>query len=107
MYGDGPQEAEHFTGKRRRNLSLVFAASRQRGIAPVQPLLRLPGDASDFFAERQRSLPSQQAAVYRRPILVGPGRLHQHPAQMGVAGFSDRAALGRVVTGMFTRHRPL
>ena len=107
MYGDRPQESQQFTGERRDDLIVVLATSRQREEPFMQSLLRFPGDPPGFFAEPQRLLPAQQPAHDAGPMSVGPSRLHQHPAQVNIAGLGDPAALNSVSTEMFRDTRPL
>ena len=53
----------------------------------VQPLLRLPRDATHSFSHASVATP--QLLAHRRRVAVVPGGFHQSPPQMGVAASRD------------------
>src|SRR5262245_28480810 len=97
-------ETQQLTADGSDNLWLVLASCQQLLIASAKPPLRFPGDSFDLFIESLLAL--GQPASNPRLILIGPGTLHQHMSEMGIAGFGDAAALDVLAAGVLTRHQP-
>src|SRR6202035_1363760 len=56
----------------------------------MESVLRFPRDTLHRLTER--GLAFAQGAAHRRPVAVGPPRLHDDAPKMGVAGLGDAAA---------------
>jgi len=104
MNGDGPHEAEQFAGERRHGLIVVFAAGPQR-------VKRLCNRCCAFQAIRLASSLRAGISAFSAPaldigpMLVGPSRFHQHPAQMRIPGLGDRSPLDALATRVLPRHQ--
>lgn len=99
---DGPDEAEQLPANRGRDRERRFAAFAQASVPRTQPALRLGGDGDDgrglILLAR-----AEHGARQVRPMAIRPRRLDEHPVEMSVAGFGDRAAMHAAPARMFAR----
>ncbi len=72
------------------DFSLIFAGRHEPLIFLVQPVLRLPCNLLNFFADA--FLPLAQRRTNPGTETIGPGRLDYHSSQMSVAGLGDGSA---------------
>ena len=87
----------------RHDLLFAFPPRRQRAIARVQPVLRLPGDR--FYLLTDGLLALEERPPPGRPVSVRPGRLNHDAPQVGIAGLGDPAAADPVTAGVLAGHR--
>src|SRR6185437_15698747 len=88
---DRPDKAEQLSAECRDYFLLGFAASHQRSVALVQPVLCAPSDEFERLA--LPVLPRPQSAAQRRMVAVIPRRLGHDAAQMRISSLADRAAV--------------
>src|ERR1700680_1636750 len=85
-----PNEAEELAPHRGHDLLRAFAPPEQCAVATMESVLCLPGHALPLVAEPR--LPFAQRAAHRRPVAVGPRRLHDDPPEVRITGLGDVAA---------------
>ena len=102
---DVPDESEQFPPDCSHRLIFVLSSRCELGIAVMQPILCLPGNLFDFFAQLEIALSSEQVASDPRTALVSPRRFHNHSPEMRVAGLGDRASLYSIAAGILARHQ--
>jgi hypothetical protein len=70
-------KTQQFASYRRDHDSLVLALGQQLSIALIQPLLCVPRNLFDLFADLLLPLP--QLRPHRRSVPVSPRSFHNHP----------------------------
>ena len=98
---DGPDEAHQLPGDRRADLDLEFAPGFQLPVSGTEPHLGFPGDLLDLL--RGALSPALEGSGLPGRVVIGPGRLHQDPSDVAIAGFCDAAAGPGGSAGMLTR----
>src|SRR5881628_3441926 len=98
---DRPEEREDLARDGRDNDIRVLPACDHAAVPLAQPHLRLPRD----FLNRLRALfdPLLQVSRHLRRIAIGPGRFHQRPTRVTVAGLGDRAETARLARRVLAR----
>src|SRR6202040_165120 len=94
LTADCPDEAGELARDRGHGDGLELASPDQRPVAPVEAVLRLPGDLANR-TRRGRDLRLLVLAHPRR-VLIAPRALHQHASRPPVASLGDRAANDRL-----------
>jgi hypothetical protein len=102
--GDGPDEADQFTGNRSSDDIGRLAGAGELATARAQPQLRFPGDFADRLG--LLVLPEHQLAADPGREAVGLGRLDQQPAGRAVAGLGEAAAFDARTARMLGWHQP-
>src|SRR5213593_3865506 len=82
---------------------LALAPTEEPAVAAMQAVLRFPGDGFHGLVEPIVA-PAQRVAQPRR-MPIAPGRLHDHAAQVGVAGLGNAATAYPRAARVFARDR--
>src|SRR6266545_2258573 len=100
----GPQEAGELAGDGGHHHVLGGLAGGQAAEPAAQPQLRRPRPRDHLRV--QALLAAGDLGADTWPVLVGPGRLDQLGAQVGVAGLGQLPAAGLGAAGILAGHQP-
>jgi hypothetical protein len=106
MFGDhlGPQEPGQLAGDGDDRHLPALLAGGQAAEAATQAQLRLPPAGDHFWWQALLAAAQLQGGL--GSMLVGPGRLDQLGAQMGVATLGDATPPGRAAAGVLAWGQP-
>src|SRR5580692_507985 len=96
---NSPDKSQQLSPHGRYDLRFVLPLCQQFSVARMQPMLGLPGNFLDLFA--QSYLAFQKISAQPRSELIGPGGFDNDASQMCVAGLGDGAPPLSFAAGVF------